>query len=492
MNSIAKHFVRTLGTLVCAALLCSTAGVLRASAAEAGIDVLLIAGQNNHRWLKGELIKEAIGACGRFVITIHEHPERLTASELAGYDVLVSNWNTFGVDTNKNPAAVLEWPESAREAYVDFVRKGGGHVVIHAGSSSFYDWNDYHAIGLMTWAKGQTKHGKVHEFPVRIDAPDHPVMRGIDAFRHKDELWRNPGVAPGAQVLASSFSSAADGGGDTWHPCVFAGRFGDGRTFATSLGHVGYLYSKQPFQLILCRGIEWAATGKVTIMPADFAAHESADGESKTRPVNTDDGWIDLFDGKTLDGWVRRNGVAEYAVHDGAIVGTSVVGSPNTFLCTECTFSDFELTFEVKCGKINSGVQIRSRHRDHDPKKRYGGPQVEIEHSPGQSGYIYGEGYDGWRSPEPMSDDPAVNQHNLFRNDEWNAYRIIGRGPRIQTWINGTSVADLTDEHTYKMYPQGEIGLQVHSHVQGGREIQWRNIRIRKLIHSDKRDVDDE
>lgn len=114
-------------------------------------------------------------------------------------------------------------------------------------------------------------------------------------------------------------------------------------------------------------------------------------------------------------------------------------------------------------------------------KQRVNGPQVEIEHSPGQAGYIYGEAYSSWRSPEPKSKDPAVKAHRIFRNNEWNHYRIVARGPRIQTSINGKLIADLTDAESFQLYPEGFIGLQVHSHPKAGVEIQWRNIRIREL-----------
>src|SRR5205823_4530478 len=71
------------------------------------------------------------------------------------------------------------------------------------------------------------------------------------------------------------------------------------------------------------------------------------------------DGWISLFDGKSLDGWTIKGGKAEYKVEDGMIVGTTVERSPNTFLC-KGPYGDFELEFDVLCDKpLNSGVQIR-------------------------------------------------------------------------------------------------------------------------------------
>src|SRR4030066_1105145 len=74
------------------------------------------------------------------------------------------------------------------------------------------------------------------------------------------------------------------------------------------------------------------------------------------------DEWVPLFDGKTLNGWSIHSGFAKYQVEDGAIVGTTVKGSPNSFLCTDREYGDFILEFEVLLDpKLNSGVQIRSK-----------------------------------------------------------------------------------------------------------------------------------
>ena len=199
-----------------------------------------------------------------------------------------------------------------------------------------------------------------------------------------------------------------------------------------------------------------------------------------------DSEWVSLFDGKTLEGWVQRDGKAPYEVRDGAIVGSSVQKSPNTFLCTEQTFADFELEFEVKVGPVNSGVMIRSLAEKPDKKggtqTRVNGPQVELEHSPGQTGYIYGAAMGGgWRSPEPRGKDRSLREHSALMNDDWNQVRILAEGPRIRTWINAQLIADLTDEAAYASHPEGFLGLQIHSHKVDGDEVEWRNIRIREL-----------
>jgi Domain of Unknown Function (DUF1080) len=199
------------------------------------------------------------------------------------------------------------------------------------------------------------------------------------------------------------------------------------------------------------------------------------------------DGWVPLFDGKTLDGWVQRNGTASYRVMDGAIVGRTREGSPNSFLTTERTYGDFELEFEVKVDDaLNSGVQIRSGTRQRstgegadDRAGRVFGPQVEIEASPGLAGFLYGEATGrGWLTPEER-----LEPHAHFRNGDWNRYRIVAQGARIQTWLNGQPIDDLTDEATYRGHPEGFIGLQVHSvdPGTGPYEVAWRRLRLREL-----------
>lgn len=212
-------------------------------------------------------------------------------------------------------------------------------------------------------------------------------------------------------------------------------------------------------------------------------------------PAFAEDGWVSLFDGKTLDGWNRAAlGMAEYKVVDGTIYGKTVEGSGNTFLASAKEYGDFELEFEVKVhDALNSGVQIRSREKTEkdipagENKSggngigRFHGPQVEIEASPGQSGYIYGEATKyGWLSAEPK--DPK-HEHSYMKNGEWNKFRIVAKGPRIQTWINGHPVADLTHEEISTTHPRGRIGLQVHGIPAGTGpyDVAWKNIRIKEL-----------
>jgi hypothetical protein len=198
--------------------------------------------------------------------------------------------------------------------------------------------------------------------------------------------------------------------------------------------------------------------------------------------------WVELFDGTTLNGWVQKNGTATYRVEDETIVGRTSEGSPNSFLCTVKEYGDFQLEFEVKVhDKLNSGVQIRSKTKtpvtgSTGAVGRVYGPQAEIEASgePGAlSGYVYGEATGrGWLTPEQR-----LLPHKHFKDGAWNQYRIVAKGPRIETWINGEPIEDLRGEEIYKTHSKGFIGLQVHGIAKGSGpyEVAWRNIRIKSL-----------
>ncbi len=191
-----------------------------------------------------------------------------------------------------------------------------------------------------------------------------------------------------------------------------------------------------------------------------------------------DHGFVDLFNGENLDGWNQRNGTATYRVEDGCIVGRTTDGSPNSFLCTNELYGNFELIFEVKVdSRLNSGVQIRSQNVGGTADGRVNGPQVEISLD-GMAGYVYGEAAGGWMTP-----DEDRKAHQLFQDGEWNRYHIVAWNDTIQTWINGTQVSDLTHAEKFETHPKGFIGLQVHgiARDQGPYEVRWRNLKLRDL-----------
>ena len=185
--------------------------------------------------------------------------------------------------------------------------------------------------------------------------------------------------------------------------------------------------------------------------------------------------WIDLVNG-SLDSWEQLNGSAGYKLVDGAIVGSTVIASPNSFLCTKEHFSDFILEFDVLVDPVmNSGVQIRSNSSPDYSNGSVYGYQVELDPSDrAWTAGIYDESRRMWLYP--LDRNPAGKK--AFLNNEWNHIRVEAIGNSLMTWCNGIACADLVDDMT----PSGFIGLQVHGigsdSTRLGKEVIWKNIRI--------------
>lgn len=203
----------------------------------------------------------------------------------------------------------------------------------------------------------------------------------------------------------------------------------------------------------------WAAALSLTLLPLGAMAQE----------------WQSLFNGKSLSGWVQRNGKAKYSVENGAIVGRTVYGTPNSFLCTKKNYGDFILEFEFRMdNSLNSGVQFRSESLKSYNNGRVHGYQFEMDPSPrAWTGGIYDEARRGWLYN--MNNNPSAK--TAFKKDAWNKARIEAIGTTLRTWVNGIACADIQDNATLT----GFIALQVHAignKADEGKKVEWRNIRI--------------
>ncbi|MCA8960726.1 MAG: DUF1080 domain-containing protein [Planctomycetes bacterium] len=196
---------------------------------------------------------------------------------------------------------------------------------------------------------------------------------------------------------------------------------------------------------------------------------------------------LNLFDGRTLDGWEIHGGAATFRVEDGCIVGRTAPRTANTFLCTTLQFDDFVLEYEFRVDpELNSGVQIRSFLRD-DAVTGY---QIEIDPDVARgrlwTGGIYEESGRGWLAD--LSDNQDARR--AFRPGEWNHVRVRAEGARLRTWVNGTGAADLLDTRSLC----GFIALQVHGvgERDDALEVRWRNLRLRALgAHRWRRRLDE-
>lgn len=218
-------------------------------------------------------------------------------------------------------------------------------------------------------------------------------------------------------------------------------------------------------------------TAAAAVLLAAFGLSASA--------ADVEEGFVSLFNGQDLTGWVKRGGSAEYAVEDGCIIGTCVPDTPgNTFLCTEREFGNFVLKLQYKFLESgNSGVQFRSAARPEGDRERVYGYQYELCHTGGPTGRIYDEGRRGhkfgviWLDIYTPQERLEAAQAS-YQDGDWNDVEIQCVGPSIKTWLNGRLVVDMFDGCSMK----GFFGLQIHSGKAG--KVAWRNIRIQDLGES--------
>jgi hypothetical protein len=169
--------------------------------------------------------------------------------------------------------------------------------------------------------------------------------------------------------------------------------------------------------------------------------------------------WVTLFDGKTLTGWEQHSGTAEYRVEDGAVVGKTVAGTGNSFLCTSKKYSDFILEVEFKVDpSMNSGIQFRSNVRkSNDGKEVVYGPQCEVDPSArAWSGGVYDEQRRQWLYT--LNFNPE-GQKAFKGNGAWNKYRIEAIDGQIRTWINDIPTANLVDTLIEKGFSEADLGV---------------------------------
>ncbi len=229
----------------------------------AKLRVLILSGLNNHDWRSTTPLVEALfRECVRFgPVDVTESPAGLNAVTLAQYDVLVSNWTPY-------PETRRTWPPETEAAFLDFVRRGGGFVVIHAAACTFQTWPEFQELIALTWQTNYTAHGTYHTFRVSVEDHAHPIVQELADFYTTDELYHQMVHLPEQplHVVLKAFSAKEQAGTGNYEPVLVCTELGRGRGVNLVLGHdVPAMGSG--FRTLLLRSAEWAATGQVTLPP---------------------------------------------------------------------------------------------------------------------------------------------------------------------------------------------------------------------------------
>lgn len=217
--------------------------------------VLIVTGFDvgSHKWQESAKLNQAIlREAGCFDVSISQDKEIFASPDLDEYDVLVLN---YGFWNEPDPS------EKAKAGLLNYVRDGGNVVALHFACSSFQGWKEYGRLLGRVWVKDVGGHGPYGEFTVNVKSTDHPVTKGLRDFKTEDELYAKLSGDENITVLATADSAWS---GKT-EPIVFAKPYGKGRVLQNVLGH-GLDSKRNPnYQRLLCRCVEWAATGKVTV-----------------------------------------------------------------------------------------------------------------------------------------------------------------------------------------------------------------------------------
>ncbi len=510
--------------------------------ADQKIKVLLIDGQNNHgAWPKTTpMIQQTLENSGRFDVTHLQSPPddkrkpnygqaQPTVSDMPAdlqtlwakwrpkfseYDVVVSNYN-----------GVL-WPKEVCQDFEQYMKDGGGLVVIHAADNAFAQWEEYNRmIGVGGWygrtekdgptiywedgqlvrdtSKGRAgAHGKRAEILVENQAPQHPITKGMPAkwMHPEDEVYYNMrGPAENITVLATAYSDPKTGGSGKQQPILMTLEYGNGRVFHDMLGHDEKGFMGVGYQNTLLRGTEWAARGEVTFpsvsseeLPADRVAERDPKDIRPAAGSDAEEGFVPLFNGKDLTGWTpAKENADSFSVNDGVLV----VKGPRSHLfytgdVNGGTFKNFELRLKAKTlPKANSGVYFHTRFQDKGwPNAGYE-CQVNSTHGdPKKTGSLYGivnvlvleEG-----QQEPSGGKNLKRDKAPSADGEWFDYDIIVKGKTITLKVNGETTVEYKEpsggpgsEFSGRKLSEGTFAFQAHD---PDSETHYRDIRVKIL-----------
>ena len=443
------------------------------------IQTLLVSGQNNHDWRwTSPAIRDVLQETGRFAVTITTEPatdlqncaERHQKGEL---QLIVLDYNG------------ARWGEAAEASFLTAVRNGCGVTVIHAANNAFDGWDDYERMVGLLWRKG-TGHGRYHPFDVVVVDHNHAITTGMDNMvMHPDELYHRLVHKEGAhyQVLMSAYSDPKTGGTGRHEPMATASSFGKGNVFHTPLGHVWQnnvpshaTWFDPQLRLLVARGSEWAATGRVTL---------SATPLNRLSQAEQQQGFVSLFDGKSIEHWTGfkqdQAPSTGWLVEDSAIVHQAGGGGGD--LVSRELYGDFDFRFSFRiAANGNSGVMWHVT--DEGDQTYFSGPEYQViddqEAKPGQK-HAVGALYDLL----------SATEKTVLPAGACNDDRIVVHNGRLSHYLNGKQVVEcactgpewdqMIQTSKFKDWPfgkakTGRMALQDH-----GDAVAFRNLRIKQL-----------
>jgi hypothetical protein len=190
------------------------------------------------------------------------------------------------------------------------------------------------------------------------------------------------------------------------------------------------------------------------------------------RPSPSADGWVSIFDGKTLNGWKAAENPATFSVQDGAIV----VFGPRAHLfydgpINNHMFKNFEWKAQVKTMPgANSGMFVHTTYQDTGwPSKGY---EIQVNQT-----------HTDWRKTGSVYALQDVKE-TFVKDEEWYTEQISVQGKKVTIRINDKIINEYMEPDSIsrgtsgKKLSMGTIALQGHDPKS---KVFFKNIMVRVL-----------
>ncbi|MEN3322825.1 DUF1080 domain-containing protein [Mariniflexile soesokkakense] len=244
--------------------------------------------------------------------------------------------------------------------------------------------------------------------------------------------------------------------------------------------------------------------------PSFKISAQQTDNELQDRDIKNDDGFVYIFDGKTLEHW--EGDPVYWRVENGNLVGEI---TPETILKTNSFIiwqggqpHDFELMLEYRISAVgNSGINYRSERltdvpfalrgyqadidgrnrytgQNYEERKRttlaYRGEKVRIENIEKVVDLKSNIENNCWQIRDVIDSLGQINSLKLkIKDNDWNQVHLVVKGNRLLHYVNNVLMSDVTDNDSINQTFSGYLGVQVHTGPP--MKVEYRNIKLKNL-----------